>query len=68
VSKTRAPRRELISVAQAALEGDCHPVTVTRMIKDGRLPAYRVGRRGLLKVDRRDVEEILIRRVRPGDA
>ena len=65
--RNRAPRRELLSVVDAASEAGCHPVTVVRMINSGQLPAYRVGRRGMIKIDRRDVEEILIRRVRPGE-
>jgi excisionase family DNA binding protein len=56
----------MISVDQAALEAGVHRKTVVRMINAGDLPGYRVGRRGVLRVDRRDVEEILIRRIMPG--
>jgi len=57
--RRRAPRvdaPELGSVESAANFLDVHPRTIRRMIRDGKLPAYRVGR--LIKVDMRDVYAI----------
>jgi excisionase family DNA binding protein len=65
-NNTRAPRRELISLADAAREVGIHPKTIARMIASGDIPGYKVGRRGLLKIDARDLD-LLARRVRPGE-
>jgi excisionase family DNA binding protein len=65
-SRNRAPAREFLTTAEAAAEAGVHVVTVRRMIMSGELPAYRVGTRGALRIDRRDVDGILIRNYRPG--
>ena len=64
----RAPRRELLSLSAAAAEAGRHRETVRRMIASGELPAYRVGRKGSIRIDRRDVDEVLVRRYRPESA
>lgn len=61
----RASARELISIDQFAAECGVKPRTVRNWIRLGQLPAYRltVGR-GLLRVDRRDLE-FIVKRARP---
>ena len=64
MSKNRAPRRELLSLVDFAAECGVNPITIRRMIQSGDLPAYRVGRRGILKIDARDVD-LVVRRAKP---
>lgn len=63
--RTRAPRRELLSVAEAAAEAGVSTKTIRRWIKAGDLPAYQAqAGKGLVKVELRDVQDIY-RRIRP---
>jgi len=49
---TVANRSELLTVKEAAVRLRLHPLTVRRMIADGRLPAVQLGGRGTsIRVD-----------------
>jgi excisionase family DNA binding protein len=57
--RRRAPRAdapELAGIEVAAEFLDIHPRTIRRMIRDGQLRAYRVGK--LVKVDMKQVYEL----------
>jgi excisionase family DNA binding protein len=56
-----------VPLNDAAAEAGVHPITIRRMIASGELPAYRVGRRGVFRIDRRDIDEVLITRVKPSE-
>ena len=46
-------REKLIGTKRAARLFDCDAVTIRRMVKEGRLPYYRVGR--LVKFDENEI-------------
>jgi excisionase family DNA binding protein len=55
-----APTRSLLTVKEAATILRLHPKSVRRMIRDGRLPASRLGPPGTaVRVDERDLTEFL---------
>ena len=51
-------RANWLTAAQAAAFVACDPRTLRRMIADGRLPAARIGRRGVIRVDPRDLDAL----------
>ena len=58
VSNTRAPRRHLVSLAEAAEQAGCNPKTIRRRISDGSLTGYRMGPR-LIRVDLNELDRLL---------
>jgi excisionase family DNA binding protein len=55
-----------LRVEEAARALRCSTKTIRRMIRDGRLPAYRVDGRGLLLIEEAAIRELLDRsRIRP---
>ncbi len=58
VSNTRAPRRHLVSLAEAAERAGCNPKTIRRRISDGSLTGYRMGPR-LIRVDADELDALL---------
>jgi excisionase family DNA binding protein len=56
----RRGKRELIGIEEFAAECGVSSRSIRRYVKDGILPAYRVGHT-LLKLDRRDVD-LVVRR------
>jgi len=58
VSNTRAPRRHLVSLAEAAEQAGCNPKTIRRRISDGSLVGYRMGPR-LIRVDADELDALL---------
>jgi excisionase family DNA binding protein len=52
-------RPELVSTTKAAVMLDCAPGTVRKLMADGKLTEYRVGR--LVKCDVREIERLLSR-------
>lgn len=57
MSRPYASHPELISTTKAAMMLDCAPGTVRKLMADGKLTCYRVGR--LVKVDVREIEKLL---------
>ena len=53
----RVDRPQLVSIDAVAEFLDVDPRTVRRMIHDGKLPAYRIGR--LVKIDMRAVDSMV---------
>ncbi|WP_222851173.1 helix-turn-helix domain-containing protein [Phytoactinopolyspora mesophila] len=62
----RAPVRELLSVTAAAEYLGVSKRTIRRMIHAGHLKAYRIRRRGMIRVTRTDLDDMLYE-VKPGD-
>jgi excisionase family DNA binding protein len=57
---TVANRCELLTVKEAAVRLRLHPMTVRRMIRDGRIPAVQLGGRGAsIRVDSDELERLL---------
>ncbi|MGN0097019.1 MAG: helix-turn-helix domain-containing protein [Corynebacterium sp.] len=50
-----APSRSYMSVAEAATYVGCHPQTIRRWLKAGRIQRYQVG--GLIRVDQNDLDQ-----------
>jgi excisionase family DNA binding protein len=50
--------RRLLDIVEASAYLDCHRRTVLRMIRNGRLPAYHLGRS--LKIRPEDLDRALI--------
>ncbi|WP_083459895.1 helix-turn-helix domain-containing protein [Jiangella muralis] len=65
-SPHRTPARELLSVATAAEYLEVSERTVHRMINSGELRAYRIRKRGMIRIARVDLEALL-HEVKPGD-
>lgn len=62
--QTEEPARPAwLSTDKAAALVGCDPRTLRRMVAEGRLPAARIGRRGVLRLDPRDLDALK----RPGD-
>jgi len=53
-----APRRRYARVNAAAAYLDVHPVTIRKMIDDGKIHAYRSGQR-LLRVDLDEIDALM---------
>lgn len=65
-ARQRAPVRELLTVAASAeYLGVCER-TIRRMIHAGELKAYRIRRRGMIRIARADLDDLLSQ-VKPGD-
>lgn len=65
-ARRRAPVRELLTVAASAeYLGVCER-TIRRMIHSGELKAYRIRRRGMIRIARADLDDLLSQ-VKPGD-
>ncbi len=58
VSNTRASRRHLVSLAEAAEQAGCNPKTIRRRISDGSLSGFRMGPR-LIRVDLNELDALL---------
>jgi excisionase family DNA binding protein len=56
--RTLVPRRELVSIAEAAKLADVHPRTIRRRIADGTLTAYKLGPR-LIRIDIAELDSLL---------
>ncbi len=54
-SNTWAPRRRLVSLAEAAEQAGCNPKTIRRRVADGSLTGYRMGPR-LIRVDLNELD------------
>jgi excisionase family DNA binding protein len=55
-------QHSLLTVRQTAAELGLHPISVYRMIREGRLPALQLGGRGApLRVDRAELDAWLYR-------
>lgn len=53
-----APRRTLVSLADAADRLGCSPRTIRRWIAEGRLTAYRLGSRAI-RIDLEQIDALL---------
>jgi excisionase family DNA binding protein len=55
---TERGEHRFVRVNKAAAYWDVHPVTIRKMIDDGKIKAYRIGRR-LLRVDLAEIETLM---------
>lgn len=56
--RTLVPRRELVTIAEAAKLGAVDPRTIRRRIADGTLTAFRLGPR-LIRIDAAELDSLL---------
>ncbi|WP_084622165.1 helix-turn-helix domain-containing protein [Demequina oxidasica] len=55
---TELPEQDTFSINKASHFLECHPDTIRRMIADGDLRAYRIGKR-LIRIRKRDLERAM---------